>query len=80
MTLEQQLADFTQFAEERLRERPLDASLHDLFDEWESACSSQDDRQAILDSLHDLESGRTGRPLREFLADFADSHLRTDLS
>ena len=70
----EQLQSFYQFAEQRLRNGSCDQTLDDLYAEWR-ACNPMPeeldiDVRAVRASLRDMDEGQTGRPFKDFAAEF----------
>jgi hypothetical protein len=70
----QELQNFYQFADQRLRGHTGEQSLDQLFAEWRSQNPGpkelQDNVLAVRASLRDMDSGINGRPIDEFELEF----------
>lgn len=68
-TTQQELQNFTEFANARLSAGATEP-LEQLFGQWWEQEHGDEDRAAVVASLADMEAGETGRPFEEFAADF----------
>jgi hypothetical protein len=70
----EQLHNFYQFVEQRLRENQCEQTLDDLYAEWRAQNPTPEeletDVRAVRAALRDMDGGETGRPIEDFAAEF----------